>query len=89
MERGFDPAAEFLLSMAWHNLFEATGRPLDFRCKGCRVEVKLGEREAHFNRHVGIRKRSETMRQKRVAEQRGQSLEKARAAKARARGGAA
>lgn len=88
MESGFDPAAEFLLAMPWVNLFEPTGDPFVFRCKGCGCDtVKMHERATHFNRHVGIRKRSETARQKRLAEQQRETalknLEKAHAARAR------
>lgn len=81
-EAGFDPAAEFLLDRPWHNLFETTGDALVARCKGCRAVVKVGEREAHYNRHRGIRKRSENARKKRIKREKTERLAKARRAKA-------
>lgn len=78
---GFDPAAEFLLSMAWQNLFEPTGRDDIFRCKGCNDdEIRRSDREAHFNRHRGIQRRSETMRQRRIRRERIEQLALARSA---------
>lgn len=81
-EQGFYPAAEFLLDLQWPNLFEQSDRSgVNFRCKGCGEIIKLWERERHFNRHKGIRKRSETMRQARIRRERQARMEKVRAAK--------
>lgn len=81
-EQGFYPAAEFLLDMNWINLFEQADRSGSaWRCKGCGAIVKVNEREPHYNKHKGIRKRSETMRQQRIARERAARLVKARAMK--------
>ena len=77
----FNPAAMFLLDMNWRNLFEEVGTQGIFRCKGCEAEVPRHEREKHFNHHNGIRKRQETMRQKRIKRERVARLARAREAK--------
>lgn len=82
-EQGFYPAAEFLLDLQFPNLFEPRDREgITFSCKGCGEKVKLWEREKHYNKHKGIRARSETMRQKRIARERAARLARAREAKA-------
>ena len=84
-EQGFNPAAEFLLDMNWINLFEqADGTGIKWRCKGCGAVMRVHEREPHYNKHKGIRKRSETMRKQRIARERADRLAKARAMKGQA-----
>ncbi len=53
--RSFDPAAEFLLDLAWPNLFEAAKaserEPQTYRCKGCGEQLMRPEREKHHRHH--------------------------------------
>lgn len=77
----FDPAAAFLLTMPWHNLFEpASGLPTitDVRCKGCREILPLGGREKHFNAHRAASRRAELARQKKIRREAAARLANAR-----------
>lgn len=53
---GFDRAAEFLLDMAWVNLFEPVSADPSvaprYRCKGCGAEVTQAQREKHHRQHL-------------------------------------
>lgn len=78
---GFDPAAEFLLTMPWPNLFErASAEPTNtvHRCKGCRQIVPMFGREKHFRSHKSAAVRSEAARQTRINRERTQRLADAR-----------
>lgn len=58
-----DPAADFLLDLAWSNLFESAGKPGafgPFRCKGCGATLPGTRREGHFKSHKENRKMSTT-----------------------------
>lgn len=48
---GFDPAALFLLKQMPLNLFDPTGQPAVYRCKGCGGSVRMHKRVDHFKRH--------------------------------------
>lgn len=77
----FDPAAEFLLTMPWPNLFErasAATTNTAHRCKGCRLIVPMAEREKHFRHHKSAAARSETARQERINRERTARLADAR-----------
>lgn len=87
MSSAFDPAAEFLLTMPWHNLFEkAVALPTDttYRCKGCREIVGMGGRERHFKTHKRAQQRSETARKARINRERIARLADARQRRAAA-----
>lgn len=52
----FDPAADFLLDLAWPNLYEPVHAAIEaghdrYRCKGCRAVVTPGQREWHWVDH--------------------------------------
>lgn len=50
--RGFDPAALFLLTLGFENLYDPTPTPHVFVCKGCRQTVKRGDRRTHHRSHA-------------------------------------
>lgn len=48
----FDPAADFLLTLDFPNLFDHIGTtPVSYECRGCRERVSRSERKAHHTRH--------------------------------------
>lgn len=52
---GFNPAALFLLDLAYENLFElSSGDEYHFRCKGCSALVVRIERQDHWREHKGL-----------------------------------
>ncbi len=57
----FDPAALFLLDRSYENLFEATSRSWESRCKGCGATVPGSKLQAHHGAHI-VRHRDETRR---------------------------
>lgn len=65
---GFDPAALFLLKMLPPNLFDPTGSPFLFRCKGCGDDrVRMNDRERHHKRHLAAWLRGEVKAKKEAA----------------------
>lgn len=55
--RRFDPAAAFLLDLGWENLFDPTGKPTEWRCKGCDEIVRMTKRREHHAGHKQARRR--------------------------------
>lgn len=83
---GIDPAAEFLLDLAWDNLFERTSAAPgeqygEYRCKGCGDIVPANKRERHHAAHIRARENAKRKRNDRLREERIRNLAKARAAK--------
>lgn len=81
-----DPAAEFLLDLAWDNLCERVsaapgGENGDWRCKGCGDIVPAQKRERHHAAHLRYREAEKAKRAERAREERLRNLAKARAAR--------
>lgn len=66
---GFDPAALFLMSMNFANLFDPTGVEGVFKCKGCDATVETRGREKHFGGHKRAAGRGEIRARDRAREQ--------------------
>jgi hypothetical protein len=78
-----DPAAEFLLDLAWDNLFERVssapaGEYGDWRCKGCQDVVPASKRERHHAAHIRQREAEKRKRADRAREERLRNLARAR-----------
>ena len=81
--RSFLPAAQFLLELAWHNLFEeADARegndPQTYRCKGCGEILGRVQRKQHFKHHQRVERNRKARELKRARER---ALAKARKAR--------
>lgn len=84
----WDSCCDFLLTMSYENLFEATGTALDlrYRCKGCGTIMLRAERRAHYGRHKAGLTRSQRAEVARKRTVQLENLAKARAARQPDRG---
>lgn len=74
----YDPAALFLLTLRWENLFEPANAteidPRTYRCKGCRETLNGRDREKHHARHLREQERANQQYREKVRRERIQRL---------------
>ena len=78
--KGFDPAAEFLLDLAWPNLFDPTPYDDMLRCRGCDDLVGRWKAAGHHEDHRRQRAREARKRREALTRQRVANLRRARSA---------
>lgn len=79
MNNDFDPAADFLLTLDYTNLFDRIGpEPYRYECRGCRQRIEQIACKSHHARH---KRNVPKARAKAAATQRAANLKLARKAR--------